>query len=384
MFKTYDRGKLQLILVGCFIIGSLLISKLLNSDYAPMARNGGQALVLPVSTTVATPEQYFHQFEINGVIEARHTVAMMPEVSGRVVQVTDNVYPGGMFEAQQTLFVIDPEHYKLVVAQAIAKLARTTATLDLEKAEMASAIRGWQQLHGTQTVPELVAREPQLARATADSKVAQFDLKRAQLDLKRTSFSLPFSGKVIQSMVTPGLYVSAGQAIGQVYDPASLEVRASVTAQQWQWLSTAHKPQVKIFYERPNETVTLDGTMVRSVVDLDPQTRYGAAYFTFNTTDHDILPGTFVRLSLQTDVSETVIKVPSSAVHPDGSMWRVMADSTLKKVQGTILHIGENEVMLSGIDETLEIVTSHISGAFDGMQVIQSEPTFKSEEEALA
>lgn len=166
-FKQMSAGMTQLTLVAAFIFGSFTLSIILESTYVPLQKNGGPERVISVDAEQLTPLDYTLSFEVSGSVIALNTVAIMPQISGRVTHVNPHFYAGGTFEAEEPLFTIDQKLYTLAVRQATAELNRVTAELDLEQAEIQAAIKGWRQLNGNAPVPMLVAREPQLERASA-------------------------------------------------------------------------------------------------------------------------------------------------------------------------------------------------------------------------
>ncbi|MEC7576524.1 MAG: hypothetical protein VX468_04285, partial [Pseudomonadota bacterium] len=84
----------------------------------------------------------------------------------------------------------------------------------------------------------------------------------------------------------------------------------------------------------------------------------------------DLLPETFVNVTITTAEKANVLAIPSTARQKDGSIWSVNADNTVSPLTGhTILHNNGDTLALSGITEAVHLVTSSLPGAIDGMKV---------------
>ncbi|WP_410013534.1 biotin/lipoyl-binding protein [Sodalis sp. RH24] len=132
-------------------------------------------------------------------------VRIAPEVSGTVaaVAVADDQY----VKRGDVLYRIDPERFRLAVAQAEAQLAAATAT-SRQKAQDAKRRQGMDDL-----VPgEDIQRANQaVAIAQAEQRHAQVALDVARLDLERAALYAPVDGYVTHLRLRRGDYAVAGQ-----------------------------------------------------------------------------------------------------------------------------------------------------------------------------
>ncbi len=143
-------------------------------------------------------------------------VALAPEVGGTVAQVkvTDNqfVHKGDI------LFVIDPERFRLAVAQA-------QAALDMRRQDLrVSQAKAERRAHLSEFA--VSAEEREQSRGTAGSAQANVDeaqatLNLARLNLDRTVIRSPANGYVTNLRLRVGDYLSAGQAAVSVVDSDS-------------------------------------------------------------------------------------------------------------------------------------------------------------------
>ena len=272
MTKQKRTGFIQLMLVAVFIVVAVLIAALMRNDYEPAGSNGGGGRDLYVDTAVVSPGPYQLVFEITGTVEARTEIHIVPQVRGRVETVAPDFYTGGAFQKDELLFQIDPRDFEFEIKRLDAEVARARTNLELEKVESRAALEEWALINRDLPAPDLVARLPQKAEAQAALQAAEALLSNAQLSLERASFRLPFDGRVLQSSIAPGQYVSAGQSYGTAFDLSSLDVVASIEGKKLEWLLRTEDPRVTITADYLGREVAYEGQFKRGASSLDTGT----------------------------------------------------------------------------------------------------------------
>ena len=137
-----------------------------------------------VRTWVAEAQAVRLNTRTHGTVLPRTESELVPEVSGRIVELSPAMVSGGFFRAGEVLFQIDPVDYELALEQARADLA--SARSELENAERGH--RRQQNLARKQSTSESL-RDDALNRlrvAEAGLRRAEAALRRAQRDLDRT------------------------------------------------------------------------------------------------------------------------------------------------------------------------------------------------------
>ena len=218
------------------IAGVVLVILIAAGATAWLSTRGGAPDAAPperpdVPVRVTEPLVADHQVSValTGTVSVTAFVDLTPQVSGRVVSVSDAVRAGAQFDAGEALFQIDSRDYEVAVTRARSALAQARSGFAQARAEADVAREEWNRLYPDQPITPLAAREPQLEAARSQLLSAEADLAQAQLDLERTSVSLPFAGRVTQSRVVAGTLVSAGQSYGQAFDYEAVEVVAPIS-----------------------------------------------------------------------------------------------------------------------------------------------------------
>lgn len=363
------KGILQCLLVILIIIASFTISNLLGTKQVPLKSNYGGDLLLQVQTVAVAPGPYRIVFETTGNVQARSEISVTPQVSGRVEQVSPRFFEGGVFQAGETVFQIEALDFELEAQRLKAEVARAETNLLLEEAEAEAALAEWQQINGSKDPPDLVARKPQVAEARANLLAAKAQLAAARLDVERTRFSLPFTGRVLTSNLAKGQYVNAGQSYGTVFDMETLEVGVSLDNKQLEWLLTAENPTITITADYLGTAEEYQGYLLRGVSSFDEQTRFANVNFGFRQVSSSILPGMFVGLRVEGSQLNDIIQLPVEALQKDGKVWHVNDDETLSYFRPAIIYAHEEYLAARWNGQPIDVVTTRISGALEGMRV---------------
>jgi RND family efflux transporter MFP subunit len=142
-------------------------------------------------------------------VEAAHTIALSPEVSGRVAFVSDSFQRGGSFHQGEVLLKLDDTDAKLQLKRAEAQAEQAAADSKITENDLIRV----QQLFKQKLVSKQSLEQAELAyaRARAQSAAAAAFLDEAKLALQRTTLFAPFDGRVKQELVDVGQFVSRGE-----------------------------------------------------------------------------------------------------------------------------------------------------------------------------
>lgn len=188
--------------------------------------------VTKVDAKTLQPETYQVFLDTQGTVRPRTTSALIPEVSGRIIEISPNFRDGGFFEKGETLLKIDPLDYETALVVAEGEVAEAKTALAEEEVRASQAVENWRRLGKTGTPNDLAARKPQLELAKANVRAAEARVEQARRDLQRTEVKAPFSGRIIEQNVDVGQVVSNGTQLGRAFATDVMEVRLPLTNRQ--------------------------------------------------------------------------------------------------------------------------------------------------------
>lgn len=364
-------GVLQVTAVVVLIALAFIYSREPNPSTAPLtAKTPAQNLPAAASkpaplVSVVKPLVSSQQLAISstGSVAVRSYVTLTPQVSGKVIATSSALRSGGRFTAGETLVTLEQKDFMLALAQTQADVASAQASLELSLAEGSAALSNYQLLHPGKTPPPLVAKKPQIAQARAQLQSATARRDIQQTNLERSVFSLPFSGRVVESSADEGQILSAGQSFGRVYALDAIEIVISLAPEELTKIMPAENRLV---------TITADGTtfagrVERVAAERNARSRFSQVFININN-NQSLVPGTFVSVKLDGPVIEDAFMLPESALQVGQVFW-IVKDDSIAEVPADILDRNDGQYLVKAFDYNQGVVVGAVPGARYGLPV---------------
>jgi len=376
--KRLFRFLLPLIVLSAGIaIASSLIATAPKTERKPP-----QVPIPAVQIQELQPEAYLVKVESRGTVSPVTSSSLVPEVSGRIIEVAPNFRNGGFFSTGELLLQIDPRDYQNAVTIAQAELAVQRQALAEEQARSAQALTDWQKLQLAGEPDPLVLRIPQLETAQARLAAAEARLRQARLDLQRTSIRAPYAGRILEKNVDIGQYVSAGSNLADIYASGSVEIRLPITSEQQAFLDLPENGQTKEgarveFIARIGQREERwPGRLVRTEGSVDIRSRqlFVVARIEDPYRRHDertpLKIGQFLEAEIFGRTLEQVFVIPRQAVRGEHTIYLVDADNRLQRRELEVVWRDRQNLISRGslqAGERLSLTT--LPFAADGIEV---------------
>lgn len=378
--KRYSKYTIPLAIVAAGLLGAYVVTVARPKPPEKIVEEQPRA----IRAISVVPGRQHVDVVTHGTVEPRTEITLIPQVSGKIVEVNSAFVSGGFFREGDLLARIESADFDLAVVRAEARVAEAKQRLMREQAESEQAAKEWEELGEGEASP-LVLRKPQLAEARAKLKSANADLAEARLRLERTFIRAPFKGRVRARSADIGQFVSAGSPIGQIYSSTTVEVRLPLTDRQIALLNlpmteeaaadeTQH-PSVTLAATFGGKEVYWQGKIVRTEGAIDHISRvvYGVAQVEDpygKAQDAPLSVGMFVEATIDGRIFENVIKVPREAVRQDGFVLIVGTDSRLHYRPANVLQTGRHDAVLRlEMQEGEMICLSNLDTATENMLV---------------
>ncbi len=333
-----------------------------------------------VETATLQPTDLILAIDSQGTLQPKRQIALLSEISGRVVSLNPAFTVGGVFEVGEVLVTLDPADYEVAVARADANLASAQAQLDLEIAKSDQAKKDWQSFGKKGQPSDLLLNKPQLAGAKASVKAAQADLRKAKRDLSKTKIIAPFTGTVLTKMVDLGQFVGISGQLGSLAGTEVGEVRLPLSNSDLNKLnlistSLTENPLPVRFMNDQGQILTI-GQIKRLESSKDSRTLMNYAVAEIERPfAGNILFNTFLSAKITGSEYNGVIAIPNSWMMPndqvalyigDGSSETgILAIKTVEVVHKTSEYFYVNQ----GLDFSDHIITTPIQAPEAGMQL---------------
>lgn len=361
------RRLLNLIVSLLLIAGAIFVARELIAMREPLKTEPISAQPPLVETTTVSRGTVTVTLRSEGTVQAKQTLQLTSDVSGRVTWISPDFLTGEIVEAGQPLVRIDRTDYTLALAQA--KLSLREAELNLADARS----------RFSSTSPD----HPQLRRAQAQVEAAAEQLAKARQDLERTEISSPFRAVVDSKEVAIGQYVNVATPMGRLLATDVVEIPLPISVADLRLLNGDYRREVTLSARAADRELTWEGRITRVRRQLDTRTRI--AYLVAEVEDpygleqprpQPLRIGQFVHALIDLRV-EGATRVPTTALFENRYVYTVDEHNRLQRRAVNILHRERNAVIVTGgLDEQSQIVLSRLDLMTDGMAVrIQAQGT---------
>ncbi len=321
-----------------------------------------------------------------GTVEPRNEIRIIPQVSGKVVEIAPQLIVGGFFHKGEQLLAIEDADYRLAIELARASLAQ--AELELARTRnLAEVARGeWQRLGGRDgAAPDpLVVYEPQLINARAQRDAAEAAIAQAELNLKRTRIHAPFNGFVRSEQVDLGQFLGMGAPVATITGTDLVEIVVPVPLEDLAWLEVPRRGETtsgataEVKLKTGGHISRWKGEVVRVLGDIDPLSRMARVVITVEDPyaakqeKGDLLdqlrPGMFVEVEMLGRTQKGAIVIPRGALRDNETVWVVDDDNRLRIRKVETLRRERDEILLhAGLAVGEKVIITNLSGAADGM-----------------
>ncbi len=253
-----------------------------------------------------------------GVLRPWRDVTLASQVAGTTVGI--HCHMGQWVSQNDVLIELDDELARIAVQEASAAVERSQAQLRQSSTDLERA----QKLRATDDISEAELEALTLRRteASAGLAAAQAQLQRAERTLRDTRIRAPFAGSVAERFVEIGTWITPGQPVARVVDLSRMKAEFGIPQQR--------TPEVSVGMPARLTTdlypgVVFSADVYRIGVVADPASgQFSLEVSVPQSQTHPLMPGTAVRLDLDTQVKDDAVLVPKEAVLDRGGATYVL------------------------------------------------------------
>lgn len=375
------------------LLAGILIVKGLAAARPEPEKNDDETRLVSLYVDEARSDMVTVNVRTQGEVRPKTRIELVPQVTGRIVALSENFNAGAEFRAGDLLLKIDDTDYRLALARAQAGVARAQTELERQLATKDIKESEWADNRRAGEEPTAFSLNlTQVAEARAALRSAEAELRQARLNLERTEIRLPFDGRVQSRNVGISQFVTAGSSLGTVFSTDTVEVRLPLTDSQLVELglplgytaaSDRSGPEVTFTATLGNREYAWVGHIVRVSAAVDQETRL--IYATAELADPygagavDGMPmavGLFVNAQISSAASREAIVMPRLALRNENKVYVINVDNRLEIRTVDVISTSEEQVLVaSGVRPGEQVVTSTLPNAVDGMEV---EPLFRT------
>ncbi|MFK3775142.1 efflux RND transporter periplasmic adaptor subunit [Pseudomonas sp. NPDC089406] len=340
---------------------------------------------LPVQTvavhTVSAAPQALSS-TLPGRATAHLSAEIRPQVGGIIQQRLFN--EGDTVKAGQALYQIDPQPYQAALAQAQATVSSARATL---KAAELKARRDAQLVKLDAISAESnESAQSSLLQARASLQSAEAAQRTARINLDYTRINAPIAGRTATSSVTPGALVTAEQStalttvqqLDPIYvdftQPSSTLLRLKRELAEGKLAPAGQQDATRISLElEDGSTYAHAGTLTFNGVSVDESTGSVTLRAVVPNPDGLLMPGMYLKATLQEGVQPDAILVPQQGVSRDergAATALVVVDGKVEQRELTLARaVGNRWWVSQGLNAGDQLIVQGLQKVRVGQQV---------------
>lgn len=355
------------------VTGSCIVVFAACTNDKPVAPKPPPPVPVSIYQVIEGAATYYDEYP--GTITALNEVEIMPQVSGYITGI--HFRDGQHVARGMKLYTIDQQQYKAAYNQAVANL-------NVAKANLARAQQDADR-YSDLAKKDAIARQT-LDHAVADLQANKMQVAAAQANVQNVQSTLgysvitaPLTGTIGISQVKKGAAVALGQSVLNTIssdDPVAVDFAVSEKeinrfVQLQQNGSKTADSTFKIIlpdqsaYPFPGKIAFIDRA-------VDPQTGTIKARVVFPNSKGVLKPGMSCTVTVENNDGEKKVLIPFKAVVEQMGEYfvYVLKDSSVAQVKINLgTRIGENIIVLEGLQAQTQIVTEGVQKLKDGARV---------------
>lgn len=315
----------------------------------PQQRTAQPGIAVEAATAVATTST--EDLRAIGTLQSDESVQMSAEIAGRVTEIA--LSEGAPIEAGDILIKLDD-------ALAIAEVDDAQARYNLAQGNLGRA----NSLAKSGNVTERARDE-----ASTNAETARAALELAKVRLSKHVIRAPFSGVAGIRKVSPGAYITAGQAIVNLEKIDTLKIDFKLPELFLAQVKTGQTIEISVD-ALPDRTFS--GTIYAIDPHLDVNGRALNIRAKLENPEFVLRPGLFSRIRVKGQTKRNVLVVPESAIVPRGQdkiIYRI-ENGQVREAKVTLGSRSNGLVeVLDGLDVDAKVVTAGQQKLKDGSHV---------------
>lgn len=324
------------------VLGAYMLSAKLIEAKKPKKSKVPVVVIPVVDTKEVTKGVHQPAVMSFGTVQSYDETVLIPQVSGRVLSVSENFRVGETVHKGEVVVVIDDTDFQAELAGEKANLILQQSALAEEEVRSEQAAADWTASgRSLADASDFVLRKPQMLAALANIQSVEVAMKIAETNIKRAKIVVPYDAIVTERTTSVGGLANPQTSLGRLVATAKAEVRIPLTAEQKARVKFSKDVKTMVTLKMPSdESIVWKAELSRVEPTLDPLNQVSYIIATVNDpygleSDDatELSVGSFVNVVLPAIEISDAYEVPEAALVNDQFVWVVNEESRLRKVR---------------------------------------------------
>ncbi len=323
-----------------------------------------------VEATAVNNSQVTTNLAVQGRLEAYNKIELFSEVGGAIT--TPKPFKKGTYfkKGDVMLRVDDTEPRLNIQAQKATLMNGIAAMMPDLKIDYPESFPAWEAYLSAFSVDDPIKALPTPANQREKLFVAGrnlqsqfYNIKSQEERLSKYALYAPFSGVLTTANINNGAVIRPGQQLGELMATGYYEMLATVPLSQLNFLKPGG--EVKLYSEDIEGEWT--GKVKRISDQIDPQTQTVGVYV--GVTGRGLREGMYLRGEAAAKALNNVVEIDRDLLIDEREVYAVQHDTLLVLMPVTVQKFNRETVIVSGLPDGTQLLTSDVAGAYDGMRV---------------
>lgn len=363
----------KLIIVGIGILilaGSYLISNVLkNSKKDPPKKKGIKTAT--VFTQTIKNDTVAVEVTATGRLQAKNRIELYAEVQGVMTSPAGSFKAGTAYNTGATLVSIDADVYRAGLMSQKSNLQNlvTGALADI-RLDYPQSFDKWNSFLSKIDVnkplpalPEAASDKEKMFLTGRNVYSTYYNVRNMELTLAKYSITAPFSGVLVEALVTPGSLIRPGQKLGTFIQPTVYELETPVNSTMIGYLEVGQT--VELFSTNNSEQKWV-GKIARINDLIDAATQTTTIFI--EVKGDDLKEGMFLKTRIMATEMDNAVELERSVIFDNNRVF-IVQDSVLVEKEIEPLYYNDKTVVVRGLANGDEALLKLPTGAYDGMKV---------------
>jgi len=374
---------LQILLIIVALAAAGFLWWMLSSTEGPQSTKGREAEGVVVATQSVALYEGDVRVHAGGVVKARRSLQLRPQVSGRIVWLSPSLAAGGLLGQGEVIFRIDPQDYENRLKQAEAALERARVQRDLEEGRSSIAREEWQYFRKRNPDKDvgnrqLALRKPQMRSVQAQIKDRLAAVDQARANLERTRVTAPFDAVVLEQSAAVGMIVSPQTPVAHMVRSDVFDVHVKVAVDKLPFIRLPGKDTkgaaATVFMKSGARNLEYAARVTDYVPAVEPRGRMAQVIVSVReplrqNSGQPLLLNTFVSVAIDSELDGGYVAIPRDAVHYRSRIY-LFDEGKLRVAEPDIVWRLPKVVLVADtIEPGEEVIVSPLAAPVEGMRL---------------
>ncbi|MFY0601807.1 MAG: HlyD family efflux transporter periplasmic adaptor subunit [Cyclobacteriaceae bacterium] len=305
-----------------------------------------------------------------GRVQSAQNVDLLSEVSGRMFEGSVRLKEGQKFRKGALLFSVDDREAALNLKSQKSNFLRDIASILPDfKVDFEKSFDAWSAYFNSINIdedlpelPEINSEKEKTFLATKGIFSAFYSIKSAEVRLKKHKYYAPFEGSVTEVAMQSGSFINAGTRIGRIMRSDALELKVAVETKDISWVQVGTEAEIT----SGEAQLAFNAEVIRVSDYVNPNTQSVDVYLKIFQGQSKIYDGQFLEAEIPTRTIQNGMTIPRNVIY-NGDEVFVLQDTLLKIRQIDIYRLMEEDAIIGGIEEGVELVVEPLVNAHNNM-----------------